>query len=120
MPPYQAPLADMRFVLEELYGSADLAKLPGYEEATPDLVASVLEAAGTFTAEQLLPLNRVGDEEGCHLENGVVRTPTGFKDAYKAFVAGGWVSLAGDPVYGGQGLPHLVNMMVEDRKSTRL
>jgi alkylation response protein AidB-like acyl-CoA dehydrogenase len=114
MPPYQAPLADMRFVLEELHGSADLAKLPGYEEATPDLVASVLEAAGTFTAEQLLPLNRVGDEEGCHLDNGVVRTPTGFKDAYKAFVAGGWVSLAGDPVYGGQGLPHLVNMMVEE------
>jgi alkylation response protein AidB-like acyl-CoA dehydrogenase len=114
MPAYQAPLADMRFVLEELHGSADLVKLPGYEEATPDLVASVLEAAGTFVAEKLLPLNRSGDEEGSRFENGLVRTPAGFKEAYQAFVAGGWVSLAGDPAYGGQGLPHQVNLMVEE------
>ncbi|HYV88224.1 MAG TPA: acyl-CoA dehydrogenase C-terminal domain-containing protein [Candidatus Polarisedimenticolia bacterium] len=114
MTPYQAPLADMRFVLEELHGSGDIAKLPGYEEATPDLIAEVLEAAGTFMAEKLQPLNRVGDEEGCHLENGVVRTPRGFKDAYKAFVEGGWVSLAGDKEFGGQGLPQLVNIMVEE------
>jgi len=114
MTPYQAPLADMRFVLEELHGSGDIAKLPGYEEATPDLIAEVLEAAGTFMAEKLQPLNRVGDEEGCHLENGVVRTPRGFKDAYKAFVEGGWASLAGDKEFGGQGLPQLVNIMVEE------
>ncbi|HEX3065157.1 MAG TPA: acyl-CoA dehydrogenase family protein, partial [Dongiaceae bacterium] len=114
MTPYQAPLADMRFVLEELHGSGDIAKLPGYEEATPDLIAEVLEAAGTFMAEKLQPLNRVGDEEGCHLENGVVRTPKGFKDAYKAFVEGGWASLAGDKEFGGQGLPQLVNIMVEE------
>jgi alkylation response protein AidB-like acyl-CoA dehydrogenase len=114
MPVYQAPLADMRFVLDELHGGADLAKLPGYQEATPDLIASVLEAAGTFTAEKLLPLNHSGDEEGCHFENGNVRTPAGFKEAYKAFVEGGWVSLAGDPEFGGQGLPQLVNLMVEE------
>ena len=114
MPVYQAPLADMRFVLDELHGGADLAKLPGYQEATPDLIASVLEAAGTFTAEKLLPLNRSGDEEGCHFENGNVRTPAGFKEAYKAFVESGWVSLAGDPEFGGQGLPQLVNLMVEE------
>ncbi|HYV87792.1 MAG TPA: acyl-CoA dehydrogenase family protein, partial [Candidatus Polarisedimenticolia bacterium] len=114
MTPYQAPLADMRFVLDELHGAGDLAKLPGYEEATPDLVAEVLEAAGTFTAEKLQPLNRIGDEEGCHLENGVVRTPKGFKDAYKAFVEGGWVSLASEKEFGGQGLPQLVNIMVEE------
>ncbi len=114
MTPYQAPLADMRFVLDELHGAGDLAKLAGYEEATPDLIAEVLEAAGTFTAEKLQPLNRIGDEEGCHLENGVVRTPRGFKEAYKAFVEGGWVSLASDKEYGGQGLPQLVNIMVEE------
>ena len=114
MPPYQAPLADMRFVLEELHGAAELSKLPGYQEATPDLIASVLEAAGQFVAEKLLPLNRSGDEEGCHFENGTVRTPAGFKEAYKAFVEAGWVSLAGDPAFGGQGLPQLVNLMVEE------
>jgi alkylation response protein AidB-like acyl-CoA dehydrogenase len=114
MTPYQAPLADMRFVLEELHGSGDLAKLPSYEEATPDLIAEVLEAAGTFMAEKLQPLNRIGDEEGCHLENGVVRTPKGFKEAYKAFVEGGWVALAAEKEFGGQGLPQLVNIMVEE------
>jgi alkylation response protein AidB-like acyl-CoA dehydrogenase len=114
MTPYQAPLTDMRFVLEELHGAGDLAKLPGYEEATPDLIAEVLEAAGTFTSEKLQPLNRIGDEEGCHLENGVVRTPKGFKEAYGAFVAGGWVSLAAEKEFGGQGLPQLVNIMVEE------
>jgi len=114
MTPYQAPLADMRFVLEELHGAGDLAKLPGYEEATPDLIAEVLEAAGTFTSEKLQPLNRIGDEEGCHLENGVVRTPKGFKEAYRAFVEGGWVALAAEKEFGGQGLPQLVNIMVEE------
>ncbi|HEY2890392.1 MAG TPA: acyl-CoA dehydrogenase C-terminal domain-containing protein [Dongiaceae bacterium] len=114
MTPYQAPLADMRFVLDELHASSDIAKLPGYDEATPDLIAEVLEAAGTFMAEKLQPLNRIGDEEGCHLDNGVVRTPKGFKDAYRAFVEGGWVSLAGDREFGGQGLPQLVNIMVEE------
>ncbi len=114
MPAYQAPLADMRFVLDELHGAADLAKLPGYQDATPDLIATVLEAAGTFVAEKLLPLNHSGDEEGCHFENGAVRAPAGFKEAYKAFVEGGWVSIAGDPAFGGQGLPQLVNIMVEE------
>jgi alkylation response protein AidB-like acyl-CoA dehydrogenase len=114
MTPYQAPLTDMRFVLEELHGAGDLAKLPGYEEATPDLIAEVLEAVGTFTSEKLQPLNRIGDEEGCHLENGVVRTPKGFKEAYRAFVEGGWVALAAEKEFGGQGLPQLVNIMVEE------
>jgi alkylation response protein AidB-like acyl-CoA dehydrogenase len=114
MPAYQAPLADMRFVLDELHGAADLAKLPGYQDATPDLVASVLEAASTFVAEKLLPLNHSGDGEGSRFENGVVRTPSGFKEVYKAFIEGGWVSLAGDPAFGGQGLPQLVNIMVEE------
>jgi alkylation response protein AidB-like acyl-CoA dehydrogenase len=114
MPVYQAPLDDMRFVLHELLGPERLSRLPGYEEATPDLIDSVLEAAATFVTERLLPLNRSGDEEGSRLENGVVRTPAGFKEAYDAFAAGGWVALAGDPAYGGQGLPLLLNLMVEE------
>src|ERR1700730_15388441 len=112
MTPYQAPLTDMRFVLEELHGAGDLAKLPGYEEATPDLIAEVLEAAGTFTSEKLQPLNRIGDEERCDRENGVVRPPKAFKEARRAFLAGGWVSLAAEKEFGGQGLPQLVNIMV--------
>jgi alkylation response protein AidB-like acyl-CoA dehydrogenase len=114
MPAYQAPLRDMGFVLYELHGAESLAKLPGYQDATPDVIDSVLDAAATFVTEKLLPLNRSGDEEGSRLENGVVRTPAGFKEAYQAFAAGGWISLAGDPAYGGQGLPLLVNVMVEE------
>ena len=105
MPAYQAPLRDMRFLLYELYGADALRKLPGYQEATRDLLDSVLDAAAAFTTGKLLPLNRKGDEEGCRLENGSVVTPAGFKEAYKEFAAGGWISLAADPAYGGQGLP---------------
>ena len=75
MPAYQAPLRDMRFLLYELHGADALAKLPGYQEATRDLLDSVLDAAAAFTAEKLLPLNRTGDEEGCRFENGIVRRP---------------------------------------------
>jgi alkylation response protein AidB-like acyl-CoA dehydrogenase len=114
MPAYQAPLRDMRFVLFELHGAESLASLPGYEEATPDLIQSVLEAAASFVTEKLLPLNRSGDEEGARFENGTVRTPAGFKDAYDAFAAGGWISLAADPAYGGQGLPQVLQVMVEE------
>ena len=89
MPAYQAPLRDMRFVLFELHGAETLAGLPGYGEATPDLFATVLEAAAAFTTEKLLPLNRSGDEEGARFENGTVRTPAGFKQAYDAFAAAG-------------------------------
>jgi alkylation response protein AidB-like acyl-CoA dehydrogenase len=84
----------MRFVLFELHGAQSLTNLPGYQEATPDLFQSVLEAAGGFMTEKLLPLNRSGDEEGSHFENGTVRTPAGFKQAYDEFAAGGWISLA--------------------------
>jgi len=114
MPTYQAPLRDMRFLLYELHGADALAKLPGYQEATRDLLDSVLDAAATFTAEKLLPLNRTGDEEGCRFQDGIVTTPAGFKEAYKEFAAGGWISLAADPAYGGQGLPHVLNLLVEE------
>jgi alkylation response protein AidB-like acyl-CoA dehydrogenase len=111
---YKAPLRDMRFVLHEVFGSADLAKLSSEVDLQPELIDSILEEAGKLAEQVLLPLNASGDEEGCHLENGVVRTPKGFKEAYAKFCAGGWTALACDREYGGQGLPESVNKFVEE------
>ncbi|MFG1318432.1 acyl-CoA dehydrogenase C-terminal domain-containing protein [Xanthobacter autotrophicus] len=111
---YTPPLRDMRFVLHELHGSAELSTLKGLEEVTPDLIDAVLEEAGKFVTEVLAPLNQSGDLEGCTYENGVVRTPKGFKAAYKAFCEGGWNGIACDPQYGGQGLPASLNKLVEE------
>ena len=79
MQTYKAPLRDMRFVLHELNDSAAIAKLPGLEEMSPELMDSVLEEAAKLCEEVLLPINASGDEEGCHIENGVVRTPKGLQ-----------------------------------------
>jgi len=114
MQTYTAPLRDMRFVLHELHDSAAMKTLPGLEEINPELLDTVLEEAAKFISAVLLPLNASGDAEGCHYENGVVRTPAGFKDAYRAFVAAGWGSLNSDPAYGGQGLPESVSKLVEE------
>ncbi len=112
---YAAPLDDIRFVLSELLDyEAEVASLPGYEEATPDLVEAVLEEAARFCENELLPLNRSGDEAGCTFENGVVRTPEGFKEAYRAFAEGGWAGLACAPEYGGQGLPRSLQYVLEE------
>lgn len=114
MPSYQAPLRDMRFVLYELMNGQQLASLPGYEEFTPELVDPILDEAAKMCQEVLHPINRSGDEEGCRLENGVVYTPTGFKEAYRQFCEGGWTSIACDPAFGGQGVPKMVNTLVEE------
>jgi alkylation response protein AidB-like acyl-CoA dehydrogenase len=114
MPVYKAPLADMRFVLHELYDSKTIAELPGYEEFSPELMDSVLEEAAKFAENVLFPINQSGDAEGCTYENGVVRTPAGFKDAYNAFRDGGWTAMASDPAYGGQGMPIASSMFVEE------
>jgi alkylation response protein AidB-like acyl-CoA dehydrogenase len=114
MTQYKAPLRDYRFVLTELFDVGELAKLPGYEEATPDLFESVLEEGAKLCEEVLLPLNRSGDEEGCTFENGVVRTPKGFKAAYDTFREGGWTALGCDPAHGGQGLPRTLHTFVEE------
>lgn len=111
MQTYTAPLRDMRFVLHELH---NVSSMPGMEEFSADLLDTVLEEAGKFCAEMLLPINASGDEEGCHFENGSVRTPKGFKEAYKAFNEGGWGSLNASPEYGGQGLPEPVAKLVEE------
>jgi len=114
MQTYTAPLRDMRFVMHELHDSASLSRLPGLTEMTPELYDTVLEEAAKFISAVLLPLNASGDAEGCHYEDGVVHTPKGFKEAYRAFVAGGWGSLSSDPAYGGQGLPESVSKLVEE------
>jgi alkylation response protein AidB-like acyl-CoA dehydrogenase len=114
MPAYAAPLRDMRFLLNEFVDPARLRALPGCEDLTADLIDPILEEANKLCAEVLFPLNRSGDEEGCTLENGVVRTPHGFREAYRLFCDGGWASLACDPAYGGQGLPKSVALLFEE------
>jgi len=115
---YKAPLRDYRFVLRELFDVGELAQLPGYEDATPDVFEAVLEEGAKIAEEVLFPINRSGDEEGCSFENGVVRTPKGFKEAYDLFRQGGWTALACDPEYGGQGLPHTLQFFVEEMVSS--
>jgi alkylation response protein AidB-like acyl-CoA dehydrogenase len=114
MPIYKAPLDDMRFVLHELYDSKTVAELPGYEEFTPELMDSVLEEAAKFAEGVLFPINQSGDLQGCTYENGVVRTPDGFKEAYKAFAEAGWTAMASAPEFGGQGMPIASSMFVEE------
>jgi alkylation response protein AidB-like acyl-CoA dehydrogenase len=114
MQTYKAPLRDMRFVLHELHDSATLTQLDGLQDVTPDLMDSILEEAAKLAEQVLLPLNASGDEQGCVLENGVVRTPKGFKEAYDRFRQGGWSALAADPRYGGQELPESLHKLVEE------
>ncbi|NNG04403.1 MAG: acyl-CoA dehydrogenase [Inquilinus sp.] len=114
MVPYTAPIADMRFVLNRLVGLDSIAALPGYEEATPELVEAVLEEAGKLASGVLAPLNHIGDQTHSVLENGVVRTPEGFKQAYDQYRDGGWNAVPFDPEHGGQGLPWTVAFAVQE------
>jgi alkylation response protein AidB-like acyl-CoA dehydrogenase len=114
MPSYKAPVEEYRFILTEVLDGEELSRLPGFEDATPDVVASVLEEAAKFCEQVLHPLNQTGDAEGCHFENGVVRTPTGFKEAYDKYVEAGWNGLGCAQEHGGQGLPHTVGLAVEE------
>ncbi|TWT13784.1 acyl-CoA dehydrogenase [Reyranella sp. CPCC 100927] len=111
---YTAPLADIRFTLREIAGQAAVAGLPGYENATEDMIDAVLEEAGKLSGNALAPLNRIGDQKGVKLENGVVRTPEGFAGVYQQFIDGGWNSLPFDPEYGGQGMPWLLATAVQE------
>ena len=108
MSDYVAPLKDMQFVLKELAGLDQVAKLPGCEDVSVELVEQILEESGKFCAEVLSPLNQSGDAEGAKWDQGKVTTPKGFIAAYKQFVEGGWNALQFPPEFGGQGLPKLV------------
>jgi 3-(methylthio)propanoyl-CoA dehydrogenase len=114
MTDYVPPLADMRFVLHELIGLERITALPGCEQVGRDLVDAILEEAGKLACDVLAPLNRIGDTEGSRLVDREVRTPTGFRAAYRQFVDGGWSALTGDPEHGGQGLPAIVSAAVQE------
>ena len=111
---YHAPVKQIRFALDAI---ANLPRLYGnsaFGELGHDLVDAVLDEAGRFAGEVIAPLNRISDKEGAKLENGVVSLPTGFVAAYKAFVAGGWNGITGPVEFGGQGLPHVVGIAVQE------
>ena len=121
MSEYKAPLRDMQFVLTELAGLADVARLPGCEEVNAELVNQVLEEAGKFASGVLSPLNKPADEEGSKWNNGAVTTPKGFRQAYRQFIEGGWNGLQLPSEYGGQGLPRIVSTpVIEMWKSANL
>jgi 3-(methylthio)propanoyl-CoA dehydrogenase len=114
MSDYRAPVKDMRFVMGEIVGLNEIARLPGYEEATPDMADAILEEAAKFTGGVLAPLNRIGDTQGCKLGPDGVTTPDGWKDAYKAFCDSGWNGLAMPVDFGGQGLPEIFGIAVKE------
>lgn len=109
MPSYTPPIRDLQFVLHDVLKLSQ-SDLPGHDELAPDFTEAVLEAAGKLSAEVLAPLNLSGDQEGCVLENGVVRTPKGFREAFEQVKEGGWTALDCDPEYGGQGMPYTMGV----------
>ena len=114
MPEYKAPLRDMRFLIDNVFDfHAHYAAL-GATDASPDMVSAILEEGAKFCENVLAPLNRSGDEEGCHFDKGVVTTPKGFKEAYAQYVQGGWHGVAADPAYGGQGLPQSLGLVLSE------
>ncbi|WP_417249322.1 acyl-CoA dehydrogenase C-terminal domain-containing protein [Celeribacter sp.] len=111
MPSYTAPTKDIQFVLHDLLGVSN-SDTPGYDELEPEFTEAILEAAGQLASEVLAPLNTVGDKQGCRLENGVVHTPEGFKDAFEQVKEGGWTGLDLPEEFGGQGMPYVLGTAV--------
>lgn len=113
MPIYNAPVKDLQFVMHDLLKVSE-QDIPGFEDLDREFTGAVIEEAGKVATNVLAPLNTVGDVEGCVLENGVVRTPTGFKDAFQVMKDGGWTAMDCDPAYGGQGLPYVMHTAAQE------
>ena len=111
MPSYTAPTKDMQYILHDVLKVAE-ADIPGYDEIERDFTAAILEEAGKIASEVLAPLNPVGDAEGCRMENGIVYTPPGFKDAFAQMKEGGWPAIDMPEAYGGQGMPYVLGTAV--------
>ncbi len=118
MPTYNAPIEDMMFLFEKLRNNKKYNEIEKYKEINSDLVKDILEEAAKVTQNLILPLAKSGDENPAVLENGVVRTPPGYKEAYKKFIEDGWVSLSCDPKYGGQGMPKTVSTFFDEMLSS--
>ena len=118
MATYRAPVDDMMFLFEKLRDNSHYNSLEKYKEVNPDLAKDILEQAAKLTENLILPLAKAGDETPAKLENGVVRTPPGYKEAYKKFIVDGWVSLSCDPEYGGQGMPKTISSFFDEMLSS--
>jgi acyl-CoA dehydrogenase len=115
MPTYKAPVDDMLFLLNDVFHIDRYGNLPGFSDASPDIVAAILDEAAKFSEQAIQPLNRIGDSEGCTRHpDGSVTTPKGFKQAYDQLVAGGWIGISAPPEYGGQGLPGTLTVVVNE------
>jgi acyl-CoA dehydrogenase len=113
MPAYRAPVEDTLFVLNDVLKYERYNNLPGFADASPDIVEAVLREAGRMAEEVFFPLNQSGDQEGCtRHEDGSVTTPKGFKEAFEQYKEAGWMGLAFDPDYGGQGLPYTLHSAI--------
>ena len=115
---YSAPIDDMMFLFEHLKDNKEYNEIEKNKEVTPDLVKNILEEAAKINQDLILPLAKVGDEKPCIYENGVVRTPPGYKEVYSKFIEDGWVSLSCDPEYGGQGMPKTVSAFFDEMLSS--
>ena len=118
MTTYTAPVKDMMFLFEKLRNNKNYNEIEKYKEVTPELVKDILEEAAKINQNLILPLAKVGDENPTILENGIVRTPPGYKEAYKKFIEDGWQSLSCDPKYGGQGMPKTVSAFFDEMLSS--
>ncbi len=115
---YKAPQRDHKFVMQQLLDCDSHYQALGYDEASEDMVNAILAEAGKFTEQVIAPINQIGDQQGCHWQDGKVTTPDGFKAAYQQYIEGGWPTLSQDPTFGGQGLPHSLNSTITEMLSS--